>query len=296
MTRRTDSTRTAARPRRAALGLAAALASGCLLRNPAYDEATGAASEAATGAGTTTGTTGATTGSSGEATQSASGETIADTTGGASAGTTVAPTCGAEDEPCVDGACCGDCLVCDAGLCVPQPALCGECRACVAGSCALAPGSACELPDEQRCENFLYGAKLDGCYAFKPAPGVCDAAGLCTQSCSEPADAAIVACDEPCAKAGDCATWTPVARFDAGGYCIPDGPAEGCQPRCVDSAQASAMTFQVCQAGKCVDTMADMGCGLYTCNAAKTACLNVCTGEDDCVFSATCDLVKKQCL
>lgn len=281
--------------------LAAALTGGgCLLNNPAFGDASGASGGSASGSTGAAGSGGSgdssgVSGGSGSASASATGgatgpdgTTGGGTTGGGSTGAASGAGCGLADRPCVEGQCCGDCLVCTDGMCVAEASLCGACSACVAGTCTTAPGSACELPEAQRCENFVYGPQFDGCYAYAPTPGVCAGDGTCTPNCAAAGGMPAVACDQECQDPFKCAQGVAVQDLPAE-FCTHMGTTEACKPTCVDEASASAMAYLGCDGfGNCDHLKPDDGCGLFRCNADKTACLTKCEDASDCVPSAQC--------
>ncbi len=283
--------------------LAAALTGGgCLLNNPAFGDASGASGGSASGstgaagsgASGEAGSSGASGGSGSVSASATGGETGPDattgggSTGGGSTGVASGAVCGLVDRPCVQGQCCGDCLVCTDGMCVAEASLCGACSACVAGTCATAPGSACELPEAQRCENFVYGPQFDGCYAYAPAPGVCAEDGTCAPVCTAVGQMPAVACDQKCQDPFQCAQGVAVQDLPAG-FCTHNGTTEACKPTCVDEASASAVSHLGCDGfGNCDHVQPADGCGLFRCNADKTACLTKCEDASDCVPSAQC--------
>ncbi len=274
----------------------------CLLDNPAFGDTSASGSGGASGAASSTGgagTSGAGTGgtssggltggvsASASATDGVTGGVTGGLTSGGSTGGGTGALCGMADEPCVNGQCCGDCLVCKGDVCMADPAMCGVCEGCVAGACTKTPGASCELPEAMRCENFVYGALFDGCYAYAPTPGVCAADSTCTPACMQPADMPLVACDQACQDPFACAQGLPTK--DLMGFCTYNAPTEQCKPTCIDSANASAMTFFGCNGfGSCTHVMPDIGCGFYVCNDTKTACLTKCDDQSDCVFSTSC--------
>lgn len=277
--------------------LAAALTGGgCLLNNPAFGDASGATGGAASAAGSgVSGDEGSSgvSGGSGAASTSATGGATGDrpelTTGGSTGGGSTGAACGLADQPCVQGQCCGDCLVCTFGVCVAEPSMCGACSACVEGTCATTPGAACELPPDQGCENVVFGPQFDGCYAYAPAPGVCAQDGTCAPNCASAGDVPVVACDQKCQDPFECPQGAAVQDI-ADAFCVHMGTTETCKPTCVDEASASAMAFFGCDGfGNCDHVQADQGCGLYRCNADKTACLMKCGDASDCVPSAQCN-------
>ena len=285
--------------------LAAALTGGgCLLNNPAFGDASGASGGSASGSTGAAGSGGSgdssgVSGGSGSASASATGGATGPDgttgggtgdgmTGGGSTGAASGAVCGMADRPCVQGQCCGDCLVCTDGMCVAEASLCGACSACVAGTCTTAPGSACELPEAQRCENFVYGPQFDGCYAYAPTPGVCAGDGTCTPNCAAAGGMPAVACDQECQDPFKCAQGVAVQDLPAE-FCTHMGTTEACKPTCVDEASASAMAYLGCDGfGNCDHLKPDDGCGLFRCNADKTACLTKCEDASDCVPSSQC--------
>lgn len=286
--------------------------SACTALNPAFDPAasqTASAGETtapttspgestATGPAdpTSTTSTSTTTGGPpdpGDSSGTTAGDTPAATTDASTTTNTTGPACALQDAACsVDQPCCGECATCSAGVCVLDDTLCGICGVCIAGSCAPAKQNTPCVPDQEDCDNRIWGLQDGVCYATEPA-GACDKDGACIPDC-QAKGAVIQTCDprclidpQACAPGGD----PDKITFDT--FCHHQNlPAGDCVSAC--NPEGTVVYSNVCDlSGMCMP-VSSTACNAYICTGVPGGCTTSCMSADECAAGHVC--TNNECL
>ncbi len=198
-------------------------------------------------------------------------------------------TCGGDDD------CCGGCLRCENGACVPRTGEtepCGECQACDAtGVCAIDEGGPCDGPTID-CTQYVAGLEGENCLAAAGVAGAtCDALGVCTPAdpsgCTEPGDV-ILNCDEACLdNPAACQPGALASSVTVAAMCLTEQDAAGCIDSCsLMGAVRYVHTERWCgEFGQCSAKGPATSCLNYYCD--ESGCDEECRTTDDC-FSGDC--------